>query len=271
MSHLARLEAISSPQNPILKEIKRATGRGGLTSDGCCVAEGFHLLEEALRSDVEIVAVVATESAVSAAAGLADRNAPERTLKTRFLSMPEALFRTVSSTENAQGVLALVRPPSWTEDDVFGSTPLVLVLDGIQDPGNAGTLLRAAEGFGATGAVLLKGTVSPWNPKMLRASAGSLFRLPILDLLTPAGLLEVFTRRNIPLWMTVASGGQHPGHVDLMAACGLVIGNEAHGISEEIRLSGKGLSIPTRSVESLNAAVAGSILLYEAARQRGKM
>ena len=100
------------------------------------------------------------------------------------------LFHSISTTESPQGVIALVRPPAWKEDDLFQKTPLIVVLDSVQDPGNAGTLIRAAEAFGATGAMLLKGTANAWNPKTLRASAGSLFRLPMIDSLTPAEALR---------------------------------------------------------------------------------
>src|SRR6202035_4126314 len=89
-------------------------------------------------------------------------------------------FRDLSSTETPQGVIALVRPPAWTLDQILSGCALVVVLDGVQDPGNAGAILRAAEAFGATGAVFLKGTVNPYNPKCLRGSAGSVFRLPLV-------------------------------------------------------------------------------------------
>src|SRR5271157_5063890 len=192
MNYLTRREHISSPHNPLLKEIRRAAARGGLTSDGLCLAEGQHLLEEALRSGLEIEAIVATENAISAAAGAA-----KDSLKTRLLTVDVALFHGISTTESPQGVIALVRPPVWTEDGLFRKTALIVVLDGVQDPGNAGTLIRAAEAFGATGAMFLKGTASPWNPKTMRASAGSLFRLPMLDSLTPGEALAALTGRGV--------------------------------------------------------------------------
>jgi TrmH family RNA methyltransferase len=265
MNYLERLEQITSTHNPILKEIRRAVTRGGLTNDGLCVAEGFHLLEEALRSGLEIPAILATEAAISAAAALAKKEE-----RTRFLTTSEALFRDFSSTENSQGLITLVRPPAWSEADVFKTPALVLVLDGIQDPGNAGTLIRSAEAFGATGVLLLKGCVNPWNPKALRASAGSLFRLPVLDLLTAAEAIAAFARRDLPLWTTLVEEGVQLGQADLASACGIVVGSESHGISAEVRRFSKALTIPTRSVESLNAATAGAIVLYEAARQRAK-
>jgi TrmH family RNA methyltransferase len=266
MNYLDRVERITSTHNPILKEVRRAVARGGLTNDGLCVAEGFHLLEEALRSGLEIPAILATDAAISGAAGLVSSS--KNAEKTRLLTTSEALFRDFSSTENSQGLIALVRPPAWCEDDLFPAQALVLVLDGIQDPGNAGTLIRSAEAFGATGVLLLKGCVNPWNPKALRASAGSLFRLPVLDLLTQDDAISAFTRRDLPLWTTLVGDGMALVEANLASACGIAVGSEAHGISAELRRFSKGLTIPTRSVESLNAATAGAIVLYEAARQR---
>ncbi len=94
--------------------------------------------------------------------------------------LPDALLQSISGTETSQGVMALVKPPEWKLEQLFRGRPLVVVLDGLQDPGNAGAIVRAAEAFGATGALFLKGAASPYNPKTLRASAGSLFRVPFL-------------------------------------------------------------------------------------------
>lgn len=264
MNYLSRREHITSSHNPLLKEIRRAAARGSLTADGLCLAEGMHLLEEALRSGLEIAAIVATESAISAAAGAA-----KSTVRTRFLTVDLPLFQGISTTESPQGVIALVRPPAWTEDDLFKNMPLIVVLEGVQDPGNTGTLMRAAEAFGATGAMLLKGTASPWNPKTLRASAGSLFRLPMIDSLTPGAALAALAGHGVAAFATVLAGGVPVDRADLKQPCAFVIGSEAHGVSADLRKSLKCIMIPTMSVESLNAAVAGAVVLYEAARQRG--
>jgi TrmH family RNA methyltransferase len=131
-----------------------------------CIAEGFHLLDEALKSRVDVPVILCAESV----AGRVE--APD----SRIVALPDALFQSIASTETSQGVMALVKPPEWTVEDLFVAPDhLIVVLDGLQDPGNAGAIVRAAEAFGATGVMYLKGTVSPWNPKSLRASAGSSF------------------------------------------------------------------------------------------------
>jgi len=156
-----------SDKNPLLKQIRRAVSRGSLTENGYAVAEGAHLLEEALAAKCEVGAVIVAESARV--------NYPDA----RVVS--DKTFRELASTETPQGVIALVRPPVSALDQMtFGDDPLVVVLDGVQDPGNAGAIVRAAEAFGASGVVFLKGTVNPYNPKCIRGSAGSVFRVPLI-------------------------------------------------------------------------------------------
>src|SRR5574340_928943 len=168
---MPRAENITSGANPLLKEVRRAVVRGSLTSEGLCVAESFHLLEEALRSDREVRVVLAAESVRSAVEAHVRKLAG-----LRMAVLPDNLFDAVAGTESSQGVIALVRPPEWKVEQLFRGASLVVVLDGVQDPGNVGAICRAAEAFGATGALFVKGSASPFNPKSLRGSAGSLFR-----------------------------------------------------------------------------------------------
>ncbi len=264
---MSRAETITSAANPLLKDVRRAIVRGGLTEQGWCVAETFHLLEEALRSDCEVQAVLAAESVRSAAEAHVRRLAG-----VKVVVVADALLRRVSGTENSQGVIALVKPPEWKLEQLFRGRPLVVVLDGLQDPGNAGAILRAAEAFGATGAMFLKGTVSPYNPKTLRASAGSLFRIPYLHGVDPALARAALRQNKVALYAGVparaGSAARSLAGIDLTAGCALIIGSEAHGVGGALRSAAVDVSIPTVGVESLNAAMAAGILLYEARRQR---
>ena len=245
------VETLISDKNPLLKEVRRLAAGGAPDEDRLVLAEGPHLLDEALRSGIEIHAVILAESA-GEVQGLGSA---------RVVRVLDSLFNKLASTESPQGVLALVRLPEWTAGDLLRGTPLVVVLDGVQDPGNAGAILRTAEAFGATGAVFLKGTVSPSNPKCLRASAGSVFRLPIVTEI-PGGmaLFAADPRANL----SIADAG-------LAQACAIVIGGEGSGVRPEIAARATGVKIPTSNVESLNAAVAAGILLYEARRQRDRV
>ena len=177
----------------------------------------------------------------------------------RVVRVLDGLFNKLASTESPQGVLALVRMPAWIPADLMRGTPLAVVLDGVQDPGNAGAILRTAEAFGATGAVFLKGTVSPSNPKCLRASAGSAFRLPIVTEIPP----------GLKLYAANPRATRGVAEADFTAPCAIIIGAEGRGVGPELAARATGLKIPTTGVESLNAAVAAGILLYEARRQRG--
>jgi RNA methyltransferase, TrmH family len=258
------VESISSAANPLLKDVRRAISRGGLTRQGWCIAETFHLLEEALRSGCEVKAVLAADSARDAVEAAAPG--------VRIAVLPDALFQSISDTETAQGVMALVEPPTWRLEDLVRTSALIVVLDALQDPGNVGTIVRTAEAFGATGAIFVKGTASPYNPKTLRASAGSLFRLPVLHAMDAGCVRETLRDADVEPYAAVAERDHNltlsPSAADLRESCALIIGNEASGVSDELRLGAFSVSISTVGVESLNAAVAAGILLYEAHRQR---
>jgi TrmH family RNA methyltransferase len=256
-------ETLLSDKNPLLKQIRRAVARGSLTEDGFAVSESFHLLEEALASNCEIGAVIVAEPV---------KNAVARHVKglkrTRVVAVPDAVFAELASTQATQGVIALVRPPAWTLDQLLRGRSLVVVLDGVQDPGNAGAILRAAEAFGATGVVFLKGTVSPYNPKCLRASAGSVYRLPVVVSPDESLLLAALEHKRIALYAAMPRAAKLISQVNLSGPCAIVIGSEGRGIGPKLRARATGLKIPISVVESLNAAVAAGVLLYEARRQR---
>jgi TrmH family RNA methyltransferase len=176
-------------------------------------------------------------------------------------------------TRAPQGVAALLVPPVHALKDVVDeeAAPLILVAGGLQDPGNLGTLVRSAEAFGASGVLTTPGTVSGWNQKALRASAGSIFRTPVVGV----GLEELaaLKARGVRLLAAVAEDYADTvaaPAVDFRGACAVMIGNEGAGLSEELlELADVRVTIPCPGrVESLNAAVAGSLLLYEASRQR---
>jgi TrmH family RNA methyltransferase len=254
---------VTSARNPLLKEVRRAVQQGTLTGDGLCVAEGFHLLEEALRSDCAIDYVIVAEpvrAALSAhVAGLKH---------VRVVAIDEALFATISSTEASQGVVTLLRPPAWTLDHVFRGLSLVVIVDGVQDPGNGGAIVRAAEAFGATGVVFLKGSANPYNPKALRASAGSVFRIPLVAAADDRLLLAVAEKKRARLYAAMPRGGYTVDATNLLGRCAVVIGAEGRGVSQVLAKEATPLRIPTSAVESLNAAMAAGIILYEARRQR---
>ena len=262
---MRRIELVTSPANALLRDIRRAVSRGELTADGLWVAEGFHLLEEALRSDRPAPVVLASESVqatverhVSGLAGV------------RTVVLPDKLFASIAATETSQGVIALVRPPEWRIEQIFRGHSMVVVLDGLQDPGNAGAIVRAVEAFGGTGVMFLKGSASPFHPKTLRASAGSLFRVPFIQGIDGALAATALRQHRLDIYAAMPHTGSEvlAEDADFTRRCALVIGNEGRGVSGELHSIAQDVAIPTLGVESLNAAVAASVLLYETRRQR---
>lgn len=241
---------------------------------GVIGVEGPHLLQEALRAGVRFRCLFISEGI-----GLfrpASSNWQFDYSET--LVVPSAILSSVLETKTPQPIAALVEAPEWSWSHVvppprlYPEPPiplLVVVLAGLQDPGNLGTILRSAEAFGAQGIVALPGTVSPWNQKAMRASAGSVFRLPMIQ----AGVDECFTRlreTGIRVLTTAARGAEPADEADFSGPAALLIGNEGNGVPEEIAKWADGaVTIPCPGpVESLNASVAAGVLLYEASRQR---
>ena len=261
-----RLRPVASRQNALVKELRRAFDRGETTADGHCAIEGVRLIEEAIRSGLRFRAVYFREGSLE----LADRLLPQIGATVETVLLPKQVFDSAVATETPQGVAALAKPRSFSLEDVLRPfQPLVLVLSGIQDPGNLGTILRAAEAFGASGLVLSEKTVSEFNSKAVRASAGSVFRLPVVS----AKLRELIPRlreSGLRLLATSSHGGTPADQANLSGSVAMFVGNEASGLPRElVSQMDETIMIPHAGpVESLNAAVAASILLYEAARQR---
>src|SRR6202522_4177872 len=175
-----RLRRIEGRHNPLLKQLRQAFSRAQRTAEGDCAIEGLRMIEEAIRSGLRFSAVFFRESARDRA----DRLLPQIGAQVETLLLPDKLFDSLVPSESPQGVAALVRLKEFSLDDLVEKERLqvgpIVVLAGLQDPGNLGTILRSSEAFGSAGAVLGEGTVSPFNSKVVRASAGSIFRLPVV-------------------------------------------------------------------------------------------
>ncbi|HEX6494884.1 MAG TPA: RNA methyltransferase [Acidobacteriaceae bacterium] len=257
----SRPRLIESRQNSRVKELRAALARSGRTTSGLIAIEGEHLVAESVRSQLRFATIFLRQGYECETALPQDAEQ---------LVLPADIFASAVATEQPQGIAALVHAPAFTPAMLFGtSAPLVLVLAGLQDPGNVGTLIRSAEAFAATGVLLLSGTASPWNPKALRASAGSAFRVPAIAA-TEDEALDLLAQHNVPAVAAVARSGTPISNTPLAGPCALFIGNEGAGLSETLLAAAAHritIAMPG-NVESLNAAIAGSLLLYEAARQR---
>lgn len=258
---------IESKQNLRLKELRKALAQPGRNERGLFAVEGPNLVAEALRAGlgVESIFIGGNDAATGFQSehDLADLNV--------FL-VPGDSLKSFLATETPQPVAALVKPPSWTWAHILGTgkvDSLILVLAGLQDPGNLGTIIRSAEAFGASGLVCLPGTVNAWNPKAVRASAGSMFRVPVLTASEQEALTNL-REAGVRLLTTTALGAEPADLADLAGPVALLIGNEGNGVPADLAATADGaIMIPCPgAVESLNAAVAASVLLYEASRQR---
>jgi TrmH family RNA methyltransferase len=262
-----RLRRIEGRHNALLKELRGAFAHSEATSDGCCAIEGVRIIEEAIRSGLKFRAVFFSESA----AARAERLLPQIGAHAETLVLPDKLFAGAVPSETPQGVAALVRCRQFSLEDVLakaGSGPL-LAIAGVQDPGNLGTILRSAEAFGAGGVILGEGTVSQFNSKAARASAGSVFRLAVTRAkLTTA--LAMMRAQRLRLVATSSHKGTPLHEASLSGPLAVFIGSEGSGLPRD--LMGEmddAVVIPhSPQVESLNAGVAASIVLYEIAKQR---
>jgi TrmH family RNA methyltransferase len=276
---------ITSRDNKWLKQFRAALRGSGPKSGEPIGVEGPKLVEDALRSGLDAEALLVSESAEGEAATIlrAAGETDSGIERSRILRTSDKLFQSVSGTDAPQGIAALFRQREWGLEDVLRGAgemrecpPLAIVLAEVQDPGNVGTILRSAEAFGATGAISTRGAADPWSPKALRASAGAALRLPILRGMAIPILLAQLRIAGVKVYGTSAASSESMAtpnclaDADLQQPAAIFIGNEGAGLSAEIKRAADAvICIPIRSnVESLNAGVAASIVLYEAAKQR---
>jgi RNA methyltransferase, TrmH family len=260
------IRIVQSRHNARVKELRVALLRPGRGDAPIIALEGFHLVEEAMRSGIALETVFVAQGSEDL---LTELRIPD---SAEVLSLPQDVLASAVTTENPQPIAALALPRTWKWPDLIPASPshaLLVILAGIQDPGNLGTILRSAEAFGASGAVCLPGTVSPWNPKAMRASAGSVFRLPWVES-SASDCLEELRHAGVHTLAAMAHEAKPVGEVDLAGPIAMVIGAEGSGLAPELAaLCDARITIPCPGpVESLNAAVAASVLLYEASRQR---
>ena len=262
-----RLRRIEGRHNPLVKLLRQAFAGADCTRDGDCAVEGLRIVEEAIRSGLRFRAVFFRESEQD----LAERLLPQIGAHVETLLLPNRIFDNAVPSETPQGVAALVHLKEFSLEEIMERLqvgPLVVVA-GLQDPGNLGTILRSAEAFGGAGVILGEGTVSPFNAKVVRASAGSIFRVPVIR-----GKLDAVSSqlraREIRLVATSSHKGTPLGEARLTGPLAMFIGNEGSGLPRDVmtRMDEVVVIPHAPQVESLNAGVATSILLYEAARQR---
>lgn len=277
---------ITSSSNPKMKYIiqlnKKARTRN---QERVFVVEGIKMCLEVPRE--QILEMYVSESF------LMDSRNQERLEGFRYEVVSDGIFRKISDTKTPQGILCLVRMPQYNLGDLLGAgvghcqeepflgkagscgqgkqaVPHLLILEGIQDPGNLGTMMRAGEGAGVTGIIMDGTTVDMFNPKAIRSTMGSLFRVPFYVTDNLSGTIGCLKEKGIVMYAACLDGEQLYDEPDYTLPCAFMVGNEAKGLRPETAsLADVNIRIPMQgNVESLNAAVASALLMYEASRQR---
>ena len=273
---------IASRENRWLKEFRAALRGGVATEAGAVGVEGVRLVEEALHSRCRVDAVLFSESGERHREKLAAFvSKPETAFP--VLRTTDRLFEGIADTDHPQGVAALVRPRKLELEELLSTppgacAPLLVVLAGVQDPGNVGTIVRTAAAFGATGAVTTatgqSGTASPFAPKAMRASAGAALHLPIVSGMALGILLTQLKLKGIRTFASCVDRKEvkaiAPWEANWCEPVALLVGNEGAGLPEEVvQAADVRIHIPMLTkVESLNASAAAAVVLYEAFRQR---
>ena len=269
-----QIREVTSSSNALVKVFRRSLA-GGVTPEGWLAVEGPRLLEEALQA----CAKLPNSSPVTVHSVLVSRSGAEKfdSLMARLpgdaetVQVPDRLFQRVAQTQTPQGIAALVELAHADLGETLARRDsLQVIACGLQDPGNLGTILRSAQALGATALVTLAATVSPFNPKAVRSCAGAVFRMPVFAGQDPGTLFERLRNAGIRIVATDRHSSLSLAQADLRGRLALLVGNEAAGLAPEITAQGAmRLSIPIRAdTDSINAAMAATIFLYEAVRQR---
>jgi RNA methyltransferase, TrmH family len=260
------MERIASRQNPLVhrfRELARVSD-----SSGAALLDGAHLLEEALRSNVQIELVAVADRVAVRNGALVEE---AHRAGARILQVPDQILEAMSPVRQPSGVVAIARCQPATVQQILESAPaLVLVLAGVQDAGNVGAIIRAAEACGATGIICGEGTADPFGWKALRGAMGSTFRMPVSVRAPISAVVSELRTRHITVLATTPREGVLLGSADLRGPVAIVLGGEGAGLTPELTASADGLlTIPMRPpVESLNVSIAAALILFEASRQR---
>jgi RNA methyltransferase, TrmH family len=255
---------ITSADNATVKQARALLEPKGRREQGRFLVEGVRLIEEAMRAGTPPALLFFLDEVrghARSAALLAEAERQGATL----LELSPKVFGTLTDTVTSQGMTAVIPILRVPPPPVVS---FILVLDQLRDPGNLGTILRSAEAAAVEQVVLAPGCVDPWNPKVVRSGMGAHFRLPLLVVTRWADVSDAL--EGLPLWLAEAREAKPYDTVDWTQPCAMAIGGEAAGFSEEaLRLGAGRVMIPMAGpVESLNAAMAATVLMFEVARQR---
>jgi TrmH family RNA methyltransferase len=264
------MKTVASPENPVIKTVRRLQHSPHHRAEDRFILEGVKLVDEALATGTEIVQALLSLRFAESPTGrtvchrLEQSNVP-------MVAVDERIFRRCSSLETPEGILLIARRKVGALRSLTGN--LVVMIEGIQDPGNVGAIARVAEASGASALVACRGSAHPFHPRALRGSMGSLLRLPVFDGGNPADALGVLRGKQLSLAACLPQGGVDFREANLRQPLAVLLGAESTGLSRPLlEMADVRVSVPmTGTVDSLNVAVVAGLVLYEAARQRGAL
>ncbi len=262
---------ITSKSNSQIKEIRLLKQAKHRHTRGEYFIEGVRLVEEALRQGLPMRKVVYSPRLEEAQRGAALLSSARKKISpAEWLYVSEEVMESVSDTQSHQGILVVLEKREYSWEELGKREGMVLLLCELQDPGNLGTIFRVAEAGGSAGLILSRGSIDPYSPKVVRASMGSIFRLPFLVNQDLHDSLKVLRSRSYKIWATAGQGGTSFWEADLARASAVIFGQEGAGIPEDLMEEADDLlTIPmTPPTESLNVAMAAGLVVYERIRQR---
>jgi RNA methyltransferase, TrmH family len=250
--------------NALAKTISSLHTQHMRDKSGLFLIEGKKCLQEAVKHKIEIQQIVCSNF-------FAENNLPEN-LPGEFFLAEEKTFEQLATTDSSCGILAIAKTPKNTMEALFKtSTPMLVVADAIQDPGNIGTIIRTASAASAAGVILSKGSANPYNPKVVRSAMGTLFALPVVYDVSNQEIINALQQHKVRIIVSDANAKTIYSKADYSGSIALVFGSEGHGISDIfLKEAHETINIPMNNrVESLNVSVSAGIILYAASQERG--
>ena len=260
------VKEITSPNNHLLKQIRLLHDRHGRDKAKLFLIEGAKLLNEAIAKKIDVLDIAVSETYLKNSLP----NLEQSQIKMLY-ALPDKLFSGLCTTTTPSGIVAIARMKEWTmEDCLQDACPTLMVLDAIQDPGNLGTMIRSGLAFGASGMLLTKGAVDPYNPKVVRGAMGASFELPIVPDLAIEEVIQHLHEKQIKTIILDAKAEKTLFDLDLTQPAAFFFGNEGHGFAQlTTQQVNERARIPMRDLtESLNVAVSAAIVMFECARVR---
>lgn len=263
------IKIITSPTNPIIKNIKGLYRKKTRWSKKRFLIEGINSIEELLNKENLIDTIIYSDKLLDVNEGIDLLNMINKT-NINIINVPHNLYKEITDVSNPQGIMAIVKFNLVPFKDILKNKGFLVLLDEVMDPGNMGTIIRTADAFGANGVIISEGSVDIYNPKVVRASMGSIFHIPLCYVDNISETFEAFKERSIPILATSLESHKFIHEIDIKEDMVFVIGNEARGVSKSSIVNADELVkiyMPGEA-ESLNAAIAASIIMYEVAINR---